>query len=264
MMKRAVTFALFTIFTFVIIACFSASAYPDTSNVRVPVILYHNIMDPDHNGSYDPLLNISPGLFESHMQAIKNDGYTTIGFAEYYNWLQNGVPLPPKPIIITFDDGYYSNYQYAYPVLKKLNMKATIFIIADRRGRALSENPHFSWNQAREMLDSGVIDIQSHTYSHRVLSTLSDSEIAYEMSASKKLIESNLGRKCNVVAYPQGAMNDTVIAGARKAGYKLGCKVGDSGTNSLADDPYAIKRITVNGNQTGARLLEVIEENMFL
>ena len=70
------------------------------------------------------------------------------------------MPLPDKPILITFDDGYASNYMYAYPILKKLGMQATIFVITDRRGKTLSVNPHFSWNQAREMQDSGVIDIQ--------------------------------------------------------------------------------------------------------
>lgn len=246
---------------FAIVFVLDASACQSVSDVRVPILVYHNIVDPGVDGGYDAKLNISAGLFESHMRAIKDAGYNTISFEQYHSWLQGGASLPPKPIIISFDDGYYSNYRYAYPVLKKLGMKATIFVIADRRGEALSEYPHFSWSQAREMYDSGYIDIQSHTYSHRDLTVLDKTELELELHASKHMIESRLGRRCSVVSYPFGAVNDEVIEAARGAGYKLACKVGDEGANGLEDDPYALKRITANGNWTGRRLIEVIDKN---
>ncbi len=234
------------------------------SEVSVPILLYHNIADYIPGVPYDASLNTPAFTFERHMNAVLNAGYTPITYEMYYRYETEGVPLPPKPIMITFDDGYLSNYLYAYPILKKLNIKATIFVITDRRGKALSANPHFSWNQAKEMIDSGIIDIQSHTHSHQVSTTLSDEELVYELTVSKRLVELNTGKKCNVLAFPNGIASERELEAAKQAGYKIINLVGDHGSNRKGDDLAKLKRITVFGNWTAQGLLQHIETHLNL
>lgn len=260
-MRKVIKKIICLIVALSISAAIGAAAYAQEEE-GVAVLLYHNIADEVDGEEYNALLNVSADLFEQHMRALKNAGYTPITFDMYYDYVTNDAPLPYKPILISFDDGYSSNYMYAYPILKMLSMKATIFIITDRRGMALSKNPHFSWNQAREMLDSGIIDIQSHTHSHQVATSLSDEELDYELKVSKRLIENKLGKKCSVIAFPFGAAEKREIEAAKKAGYLVINKVGDVGVNRKSEGIEAMKRLTVRADWTGRKLLEVIEENM--
>lgn len=255
MMKKVVPVLLAAVLLF---SCCTAFA----DEVKIPVLLYHNIADNIPGEEYNPLLNIPADLFEVHMQTLLDAGYTPITYGEYYDYVVNDVPLPDKPILITFDDGYWSNYKYAFPILKKLDMKATIFVITDRRGMALSKNPHFSWNQAKEMQDSGVIDIQSHTHSHQVLTGLMDFDLYFELKTSKNLIENKLGKKCSVLSFPQGIADEREVQAAKDAGYLIANKVGDVGVNRKSEGLYELKRITARADYTGEKLLSVLEENM--
>lgn len=259
-MRKIIT-ALLTIVLF-----FGCFALPTTAQdtVSVPILLYHNIADYIPGEPYDASLNIPAFTFERHMKAVLNAGYTPITYEMYYRYETEGVPLPEKPILITFDDGYLSNYLYAYPILKKLNIKATIFVITDRRGKALSANPHFSWNQAKEMVDSGIIDIQSHTHSHQVSTTLDDEELVYELSVSKRLVELNTGKKCNILAFPNGIAGEREIEAAKRAGYKIINLVENYGANRKGSDLARLKRITVFGNWTAQGLLGQIETHINL
>ena len=143
-------------------------------------------------------------------------------------------------------------------------MQATIFVITDRRGKALSTNPHFSWNQAKEMVDSGIIDIQSHTHSHQISTTLSDLELTYELMVSKRLVEQNIGKKCNVIAFPYGIAGERELNAAKLAGYKIINLVGEKGSNRKGDDLARLKRITIYGTWTAQDVLEKINKNLFL
>ncbi|HBY21648.1 MAG TPA: hypothetical protein DEG71_11725 [Clostridiales bacterium] len=123
----------------------------------VPIIIYHNF---DRNANKKDTSTFDINKFERNLIYLKNNGYNTI-FAKDLD-----KPLPEKPIVITMDDGYMSNYKLAFPLLKKYDMKATIFIIGWSVG---AQNTHYSlsffnWNQAKEMVDSKLIDIESHSY----------------------------------------------------------------------------------------------------
>ena len=255
-------FSLFIVLNLILVSSGVQTSAQDA--VSVPILLYHNIADYTPDAPYDRSLNMPAKTFEQHMRMLKNEGYTPITYEMYYAYETQGTPLPEKPIMITFDDGYLSNYLYAYPVLKSLGMKATIFVITDRRGKALSINPHFSWNQAREMVDSGIIDIQSHTHSHQVSTTLSDDALAYELAISKRLVELHTGKKCNVLAFPNGIAEARELAAAKKAGYKIINLVGEVGSNRKGDDLATMKRITVFADWTSYNLKQVIEKNLVL
>lgn len=143
------------------------SAYLQNGSATVPILLYHHL-DPDQPESETTL---HPDTFERQMRLLKEQGYTPISFDELIAFVEQGTPLPEKPVMITFDDGYTSNAVYAYPVLRELGFHASIFAIGcsighDRyyKDTQYSLTPHFGQTEITEMLDSGLISIGSHTY----------------------------------------------------------------------------------------------------
>jgi len=190
------------------------------ADVRIPVLLYHHITDEFHE--YGANVNISPEVFEAHLDALQRAGYKTISFDQYYSYALGTGILPYKPIIITFDDGYASNYIYAYPALRQRNMSATIFIVTSTVGVVEDIIPHFTWEEAAEMVESGLISIGSHSHTHPDLLTLSDAELHKELRLSRWLIEKNLGIRCTIFAYPFGMYNSRIFTAAAAAGYVLG------------------------------------------
>lgn len=131
---------------------------------KVPIILYHDI-DRDETAA-----TMNGPWLRGQLTALKEAGYTSVTFDDLYNYVMYGVELPEKPVVITFDDGYASNYELAWPILKELDMKATIFVIGASVGKdtykdtGVPMNPHFTVEQAREMMASGLISIKSHGY----------------------------------------------------------------------------------------------------
>lgn len=145
--------------------------------IEVPVLLFHDI---DKSGEYA----ISDEQFKRQMKLIKDKGFNTVSFEDLYEYTLNGKDIPENPIVITFDDGYRSNYDIAYPILKDLNMKATIYIIGSSIGKDTYKDtgekifPHFGYDEAIEMYNSGLIDIQSHTYDMHQSEELEESSLA--------------------------------------------------------------------------------------
>ena len=257
-MKRyrlfCICLALFLVFGI----CASALAEDAKKEKTIPVLLYHEVAD---YSNVDPALFTTLNRFRQHMIAISGAGYTTITLDDYYDHIHNGKPLPQKPIIITFDDGYLGNYLYAFPVLKALGMKATIFVITDSVENENVTYEHFSWAQAREMVDSGLISIQSHTKSHQDLSLLEHRYALAEMVCSRNAIERNLGTECRYLAFPYGSYNDYVYGLAKLAGYRLSLKVTDKGVNRPSDGDVPLTRLTVSGDLYWGEVLQMIEAN---
>ncbi|NLY43703.1 MAG: polysaccharide deacetylase family protein [Clostridiaceae bacterium] len=255
---------IISVVIFLVLHVQTASAMADSKSSyhqRVPILLYHHLTD-----NYDMAqssVNISPKKFEEHMLALKKAGYNTITFKDYYNHVVYGNKLPENPLIITFDDGYSSNYEYAYPILKRLGMKATIFIVTSRVGEVEGVTyPHFDWDQAREMERSGVIDIQSHSDLHLDMTKLDRAKAQFELRRSRYLIEKELGKTFHVFAYPYGLFNAELQDMAQKAGYKVQVIVGDKGVNCREEGLTQLKRLTVFGNTSGEQLLKMIQDNM--
>lgn len=253
---------------------------------RIPILMYHDLSEnPDRWNAN----TISPEQFTEDMLLLKRLGYTTIHFRDYFKSLSGQYELPPNPVIVTFDDGYTSNYTYAYPVLKKLNMKATIFIVGwsvglvdymPERRLAIAFRPHFSWAQAKEMYESGLVDIQHHTYDlHQEKTTplgkgrkvsigvskyLKESQDSYEkrftedVLKNKALIESQLGNKVEYFAYPYGIYNGTTEKILKKLGFKATVTI-KPGISSLSD-PYTLMRINAVSSDQSLFLMRKILE----
>lgn len=242
-----------------ILLLFSFSNAFAASEPDVPILLYHNIAESYEAG--DNLLHITPERFKEHMQALNNAGYTAISYNDYKNYVNGVSSIPEKSIIIAFDDGYLSNYTYAFPILKEFGMKAAIFVVTGSVDNEKTVYPHFGYAQAKEMLDSGLIEIGSHTHSHRSFKELSYEETVTELRKSKYLIESELKINCTLLAYPYGFDNEWTKSEAIKAGYEVINLVGDKGTNRPSDGLFDLKRLTVSGHLDGEELLEMIEKN---
>ncbi|MDR1101851.1 MAG: polysaccharide deacetylase family protein [Clostridiales bacterium] len=230
---------------------------------KIPILLYHNIKEVIQ-ADEDLLLNITPRNFSLHLETLKKNGYNTISFNEYYEYIEKSKPLPSKPIIISFDDGYISNYFYAYPMLKRSGMKATIFVVTSRMGAKVNDGvvyEHFSWKEAIEMQDSGIIDIESHSDTHRDMSNSSISDMQFEMRRSKYLIEKNMDKECNIFAFPYGGNTLEAHNLGKNAGYKVLCLLGDAKASNYKNGIVTLQRITISGDWTGAQLLKAIGEN---
>ena len=247
---------------------FAADSKTNTNeDVIIPVLMYHNIAEEYPKGSEGA--NITPKLFEEHMQGILNKGYTPIFVADYYDSVQNGTPLPQNPIIVTFDDGYLSNYEIAFPILKRLNIPATIFIVTSTVGAKAEDGmvstSHFTWEQAKEMQESGIIDIHSHSHTHKNMTQISPAQLQEELRLSKYLIERNLEKSCFVFSYPFGGYNETTSRLANFAGYRMQILVNyaESGEDYLANNTKSgiehFTRLTISGDMSVDDLFDIID-----
>lgn len=198
---------------------------PDAADytASVPILMYHNLAQEGSGKD-----TISVRRFEEHMTALCDAGYNTVSFEDLRAYVEQGVPLPEKPILITFDDGYESNYTLAYPILQKYSMKATIFVIGVSLGRDTYKDtgqpitPHFSLEQAQEMMASGLISIQSHGNDLHQVSGLDEAPIrsgVLQMDGESEAdyirflrqdcrqMQQLLGYTPGVLAYPYGAFS---------------------------------------------------------
>jgi len=174
---------------------------------NIPILVYHHFTDNIPESDYG--FTITPSEFEEHLRYFREKGYNSISFYELNLYLQGKQKLPSKPFIITMDDGYSSNYDYGFPLLKKYNTKASIFIITSSVGKTPGTKPHFTWEQAKEMENSGLVEIFNHGIIHEDHTKMTESEFEQKIISSQTDIENNLGkRKVKAFAYPLTKYND--------------------------------------------------------
>ncbi len=135
--------------------------------VFLPILMYHSILkDPARAGKYV----VSPDVLEEDMKYLQENGYTTIVMENLIRYVYFGEALPEKPVMLTFDDGYYNNLTYVYPLLQKYNMQAVISVVGtytESFSKVKDPNPnygHLSWDEIKELSDSGYVEIQNHSY----------------------------------------------------------------------------------------------------
>ncbi len=207
-------------------------SYPASTNGTAPLaLMYHLILDEPTSSLTN--LFVRPSELEGHIQALLEAGYTFI-FADEYDYYDT------KTVIMSFDDGYVDNYTEMFPIIKKYNVKVTVFMIAGYIGG----DGYMTRDMLREMSDSGLVSIQSHTESHPGLTSLSADSLRYEFDASRRELEEITGRKVRAVCYPSGRYNDTVLSVASEY-YDFGYTT--VSTTSTAGYPIlALPRLRVN------------------
>ena len=181
-----------------------------SKKINVPILAYHNICDPPENCEYPPYY-VSILLFKKQMEFLYENGYSVISLEDFLLYSEGKKAINKNSVIITFDDGYKNIYEYAYPILKKYNFPATIFIVAGFIGNSepfpwlkLNNNCNIkewlplSWEETLEMRQN-VMSFGSHSMTHNQLSKLSEKEIVNEIKDSKLIIQSKLGSHCFLI-----------------------------------------------------------------
>jgi len=252
-----------------------------SQNVFVPILMYHQFSDEEPSGT-----NITAGAFESQLKALADAGYTTISFQELCDYVYEGAPLPKKPLVITIDDGYMHVYDTAYPLLKKYDMKATVFIIGVTHGKEFYKDttfkviPHLGDAQVRELEESGVLSVQSHSYDmHQyepyetgparvgVLQLEGESEEEYiryfneDIRLASEQLEGITGAELLVFSYPYGKCSELSERLLKEAGVKVTLTIVEGVNNVIRNSPeslFSLKRYNVPGDMTPEELLEKI------
>jgi len=194
----------------------------ENTPIKFPVFNYHHIrpMPPETAPINDRAFTVSPEGFEAHLKYFKENGYQTVLIDDLINYFDTGKPLPTKAVAITFDDGRYGQYKWAYFLLKKYEMKATFFITTGWVG----SNDFLTWEEIKEMSDNGMA-IGSHSISHPHLSDQNDIDLKHELEDGKKIIEEKIGKPIKYLAYPGGDYSTRVIEFAKTAGFEAALSV---------------------------------------
>lgn len=199
----------------------------------VPVLMYHAV-DDDPWGI--PELFVKIERLEEQLQFLTENGYETIFFEDLYH-----IENYEKPVILTFDDGYLDNYTNLFPLLQEYNCKATVFVIEQYID---NDAYYMTTEQVRQMADSGLVSIQSHTVTHPNLDELDQQEQRLELEQSKLLIARMTRREPYVLCYPTGRYNDDTLEVIGNS-YNFGIKM-NGGLYTTQDSPFEINRYYIS------------------
>ncbi len=228
----------FIVVTGIVLAALFAFIVILESSYRLPILMYHSISRP---GGASDKLSVTPEAFARQVKYLSDKGYNVIALAEAVAYIRDKRRPPRKTVAITIDDGYENNFASAYPALKMYDVPATIFIITGKVG---SEG-FMTWDEIKEISRSGVVDIESHTRSHKWLTGLDDGALKDELEGSKRILESRLGKRVDYLCYPMGGYDERVASVAMAAGYKAAFGTKPKKGYSK-DDLYAIARIRIS------------------
>ncbi len=219
----------------------------DLRTARVPILMYHYLsVPPEGADRYRLDLSVAPDLFAAHLDRIQAEGYTTISFYELVAHLTQGAPLPDKPIILTFDDGYRDNYENAFPLLVEHQMRATFFVVTDFIDEARPE--YLAWDMAREMLAAGM-SIESHSRNHATLRKRDNDYLIWQILGSLETLEYELGVRPRFISYPAGEYDQATIDIAHSANYWAGITT-EQGVVQRSDELFELQRVRIRGTTT--------------
>ncbi len=222
---------------------------------QVPILMYHYVsVPPAGSDVYRRDLSVSPELFRSHLQAMADAGYTTISMYDLVGHLNQGEPLPEKPVILTFDDGYRDNYENAFPLLAEFGMTGMFFVVSDYMDEG---NPlYLSWDMAREMQAAGMF-IESHGRNHASLRNRNDDYLVWQALGSAETIEHELGVRPRFITYPFGHYDRNTIRIFESAGFWGGVTIIAGATHST-DNLFQLRRVRVRGTTSAGELVRLL------
>lgn len=259
-----ITLRLKSVVIFMVIIAIAVTSicfvFAKDEGVEVPIIMYHSIQkDETKSGKFV----ITPTEFEEDLKFLKENGYTTIVMEDLINYVKNEGELPEKPVILTFDDGCYNNYVYAYPLAKKYNMKMVFSIVgayADQYSKTNEENANYSyltWDRIRELNDSGIVEIQNHSYDmHKMNEGRNGSKknkgeskehykniFTNDTNKNQTLLKEKAGVTATTYTYPFGGVSNDSMDILKEMGFTatLSCAEGTNHINR-GDQLYMLKR----------------------
>jgi len=211
----------------------------------VPILCYHRF------GTTPSKMVVTPANFALQLAWLADNGYHVVPLAQLAGWLEGRDALPPKAVVITIDDGYESVWNYAVPLLREHGFPATLFVYPDFVGAGGA----LSWPQLQELAVSGLVDVQSHSKSHRDLIERGADEtearyrqaIEAEVRVPHDVIEKRIQVPQRIYAYPYGDVNELVLAALARNHYELGVTVNPGG-NPFWAHPLLLRRTMIFGD----------------
>jgi peptidoglycan/xylan/chitin deacetylase (PgdA/CDA1 family) len=216
---------------------------PDTGDLvpykkPVPILMYHVIAHAPASAQL-PELFVDPRTFTAQMHWLARSGYTAVSLNQVYDaWFRQG-KLPPKPVVLTFDDGYRGDYVYARPTLRRLRWPGNLNMLVGNLGQELTDR------MIEQLIDDGW-ELDAHTISHLDLTTMTGSRLRHEVAGSRQILEHRFHQPVNFFCYPAGKFNRSTIRAVRRAGY-LGATTELQGEASRGR-MYELHRIRVDGS----------------
>ncbi len=182
----------------------------------VPILMYHYIRELPPN-TPDKLgygLSIAPKLFDAELAYLASQSYTSVSMDDVVRHMKSGTPLPAKPVVLSFDDGYADFYTAAWPLLQKYHFSATVYLVVDFLGKP----GYMSWQQAQELKAAGV-EIGAHTLDHVDLAKLSPAQARTQIAGSRTALQQRLSAPVDTFAYPSGQFNTETPKLVAEAGF---------------------------------------------
>jgi len=210
-----------------------------TGTFYLPILMYHQIKNDNKQSPYI----VSPAIFEEQLSWLKENGYHSIRYDEFYKILQGEERPPEKGVVITFDDGFRNQYENAFPLLKKYGMTGIFFIYT----KAVGTRGGMTWDMLRDLLKNNM-EIGSHTVTHPDLDRLTAFQVDYELTQSKKLLEKNLSIPIHYFAYPGGSYKLTVVKEVKKAGYLSAVTTVHNVFHPNNENPFLVRRIHIDND----------------
>lgn len=227
-------------------------------SIKIPILLYHYVeYVKDKNDTIRQKLNIDPYILTSQIETLKTAGYTFITPSDLADGLAGKRKLPPKVVMLTFDDGYMDFYTDVFPILKKEQVKAVAYIVPDFLNR-----PNFMFTfQLQEIAKSPLIEIGAHTMNHLWLKGMDKQKAEYEIAQSRKSLQDMLHLPINSFAYPYGAFDKQTMELVQSAGFTDAVST-VPGIIQTPHNRYFLYRLRPGG-RTGEVLLSFLAQDTF-
>lgn len=224
----------------------------------VPILMYHYIrVNPIPSDVAGYNLSVTPSDFAAQMDFLARHGFTAVTMSQVRDYVRNGAPLPPRPVALTFDDGYADAYEVARPILEQHRLTATFYVVTG----FLDTPRYMSWDQVIS-LDRQGMEIGAHTVHHPSLPSLAVTQRRFEIDSVRTDLERHLGHAVLNFCYPGGELNAAVETTVSQSGY-LSATTTRSGWAQPGDDPLRLPRLRVWGGESlreFATILGVTEE----
>jgi peptidoglycan/xylan/chitin deacetylase (PgdA/CDA1 family) len=227
----------------------------------VPILTYHHV-----NPLEGDMVTVSVKHFEDQMSFLQRKGFHTLFISELVDWMEGKRTLPKRSVVLTFDDGFWDNFHFAFPILRKYGLKATIFVttswLSDENRLHGSQEvvPHhqcnqliaqglgnqiaMTWPEVRQLQDSSLVEIESHTHSHNKELYQNVPALKEDLRRSKEAILNHLNKITTCLCWPGGRYSSESILAAQEVGFTALCTT-ERGLNQPGSDLLRLKRVTV-------------------
>lgn len=256
-MLTAIGFLVFLLLPASVAAWMAFSVLVERRGDRIPILLYHRLVSKQQaeRGEIrdDEMIWVCYDTgFAEQMQYLHDNGFTTLDLDDYTAIRRGEMARPEKPVIVTFDDGYLSNYTMAFPALRANAQKAVIFVALEpddyTRNKVVGIDGFVNDAQMKEMAENGVA-IQSHTVTHCILADQDDAQLRFELEESKKRLAAITGRPVKHIAIPRSGYSRRVKRFVKQAGYETAC-CNNKGASHGLSDLLALPRIVIERDMT--------------